>query len=220
MNVSSLATIITAVAACGAAGAALRGLRYAKSQIDTAVNDHQVDRVLALYRDFTSGEVGAARDRFSDLMFRAGEKAFGPRKCWRPELESLIPAYPTIGNDHSSSRFLGSYPKDMAGAEGNRPISDLRQGRSAVARRRTGLCLGRRARRTPGQHAQTSGDQSAHRSSSQETMHLHASCSLAATLRSGALARRVGVTARLLPFTVDGLIWAASMVVLDASRRN
>jgi hypothetical protein len=28
-----------------------------------------------------------------------------------------------------------------------------------------------------------------------------------------------GVTARLLPFMVDGLIWAASMVVLDASRR-
>jgi hypothetical protein len=29
-----------------------------------------------------------------------------------------------------------------------------------------------------------------------------------------------GMTARLLPFTVDGLIWPASMVVLDASRRN
>jgi hypothetical protein len=29
-----------------------------------------------------------------------------------------------------------------------------------------------------------------------------------------------GTTAHLLPFTVDGLIWAASMVVLDASRRN
>ncbi|GAA2120243.1 DUF2637 domain-containing protein [Actinomadura alba] len=29
-----------------------------------------------------------------------------------------------------------------------------------------------------------------------------------------------GVTARLVPFTVDGLIWAASMVVLDASRRK
>ena len=29
-----------------------------------------------------------------------------------------------------------------------------------------------------------------------------------------------GLTARLLPFTVDSLIWAASMVVLDASRRN
>ena len=30
----------------------------------------------------------------------------------------------------------------------------------------------------------------------------------------------LGVTARLVPFTVDGLIWAASMVVLDASRRG
>ncbi|WP_131737645.1 DUF2637 domain-containing protein [Actinomadura roseirufa] len=29
-----------------------------------------------------------------------------------------------------------------------------------------------------------------------------------------------GTTARLVPFTVDGLIWAASMVILDASRRN
>jgi hypothetical protein len=29
-----------------------------------------------------------------------------------------------------------------------------------------------------------------------------------------------GLTARLLPFTVDGLIWAASVVVLDASRRR
>jgi hypothetical protein len=29
-----------------------------------------------------------------------------------------------------------------------------------------------------------------------------------------------GITAHLLPLTVDGLIWAASMVVLDASRRN
>ncbi|GAA0986676.1 hypothetical protein GCM10009555_064600 [Acrocarpospora macrocephala] len=29
-----------------------------------------------------------------------------------------------------------------------------------------------------------------------------------------------GITARLVPFTVDGLIWAASMVILNASRRN
>jgi hypothetical protein len=29
-----------------------------------------------------------------------------------------------------------------------------------------------------------------------------------------------GFTAHLLPFTVDGLIWAASTVALDASRRN
>ncbi len=29
-----------------------------------------------------------------------------------------------------------------------------------------------------------------------------------------------GTTARLVPFTVDGLIWAASMVILDARRRK
>jgi Protein of unknown function (DUF2637) len=29
-----------------------------------------------------------------------------------------------------------------------------------------------------------------------------------------------GVTARLVPFTVDGLIWAASMLILDANRQN
>jgi hypothetical protein len=29
-----------------------------------------------------------------------------------------------------------------------------------------------------------------------------------------------GTTARLVPFTVDGLIWAASMVILDANRRT
>lgn len=29
-----------------------------------------------------------------------------------------------------------------------------------------------------------------------------------------------GVTARLVPLTVDGLIWAASMVILDATRRR
>jgi hypothetical protein len=83
-------------------------------------------------------------------------------------------------------------PLSPAGvAESNRPWIKAVSLRSAVARRRTELCLGMRAWRTPGQHAQTSGDQSAHRSTSQETMHLHASCSLAATLRTGALARRV-----------------------------
>ncbi|MDN3355834.1 DUF2637 domain-containing protein [Actinomadura sp. DC4] len=30
----------------------------------------------------------------------------------------------------------------------------------------------------------------------------------------------VGATARLVPLTVDGLIWAASMVMLDANRRH
>ena len=41
-----------------------------------------------------------------------------------------------------------------------------------------------------------------------------------ARVRAGARRTGIGVTARLVPFTVDGLIWAASMVVLDASRRG
>jgi hypothetical protein len=43
---------------------------------------------------------------------------------------------------------------------------------------------------------------------------------LAARLRTGAVAGESGATARLAPFTVDGLILAASMVMLDASRRS
>ena len=37
---------------------------------------------------------------------------------------------------------------------------------------------------------------------------------------SGSSHGEYGLTARLLPFTVDGLILAASMLILDASRRN
>jgi hypothetical protein len=127
MNVSSLVTVVTAVAACGGAGAALWGLRYAKGLIDTAVSDRQVDRVLALHHEWTTGEVGAARVRFSELMYRAGEEAFGPRKCWRPDWESLIPPNPAVHETLSPARFLGAYPDDMISGRGNRPIHDLRQ---------------------------------------------------------------------------------------------
>jgi len=122
-----LATVITAAAACGGAAAALWGLRYAKGLIDTAVSDRQVDRVLALHHDWTTGEVGDARVRFSELMYRAGEEAFGPRKCWRPDWESLIPPNPAVPKDVRTARFLGYYPEDMLSGRGNRPIHDLRQ---------------------------------------------------------------------------------------------
>ncbi len=124
MNISSWAVVITAIAACGATFAAVWGLRYAKMQIDSAVNDRRVDRVLALYRDFNSGEIGASRDRFSDLMFRVGEEVLGPGKCWRPDLKSLIPTYPPSKN---ASRFLGAYPQDMIAGAILHPLNDLRQ---------------------------------------------------------------------------------------------
>jgi len=127
MSISLLATVITAVAASGGAVAAIWGLRYAKGLIDVAVRDRQVDRVLALYQDFTTGEVAAARTRFSELMYRVGEEEFGPRQCWRPDWESLIPPSPVADDIANRRRFLGAYPDDMVSGIGQRPINDLLQ---------------------------------------------------------------------------------------------
>jgi hypothetical protein len=97
MTSSLVISAVAAVAACAAAGAAVWGLRYARGLIDVAVKDRQVDRVLALHEGVTTGEIAAARNRFSELMYRAGEEAFGPRKCWRPDWESLVPPNPAVG---------------------------------------------------------------------------------------------------------------------------
>lgn len=127
MNFTTVIAIVGVVTASCAAGAALWGLRYAKRQIDTAVHDRQVDRVLALHLAFTTGEVGEARNRFGELMYRVGEEAFGPRKCWRPDWESLIPPNPAVAGDISAARVFGAYPSDMPHAQGSRPIHDLRK---------------------------------------------------------------------------------------------
>jgi hypothetical protein len=127
MSLPLVINVITATATCGAAGAALWGLQYARGLIQVAVRDRQVDRVLALHSELTTGEVGAARARFSELMYRVGEEAFGPGKCWRPDWESLIPASPAASEAFRTRRFLGAYPTGMIGGEGHRPIYDLRQ---------------------------------------------------------------------------------------------
>lgn len=60
-------------------------------------------------------------------MYRVGEEAFGPRKCWRPDWESLIPPNPAVPAEQTSLRFLGAYPDDMADGSHHRPIHDLRR---------------------------------------------------------------------------------------------
>lgn len=127
MSLPLVINVITATATCGAAGAALWGLQYARGLIQVAVRDRQVDRVLALHSELTTGEIGAARARFSELMYRVGEEAFGPGKCWRPDWESLIPPSPAASEAFRTRRFLGAYPTGMIGGEGHRPIYDLRQ---------------------------------------------------------------------------------------------
>ena len=126
MNISLWISAVAAIGASAAAAAAVWGLRYARGLIDVGVKDRQVDRALALHKEITTGEIAEARNRFNELMYRAGEEAFGPRMCWRPNWESLIPPNPAVAQDLSSRRFLGAYPKDMVSGEGHRPIHDLR----------------------------------------------------------------------------------------------
>ena len=126
MNASLWISAIAAIAASIAAGAALWGLRYARGLIETGVSDHQVDRVLDLHKELTTGEMAEARNRFNELLYRAGEEAFGPRMCWRPDWESLIPPNPAVEENVALGRFLGAYPEDMVSGLGHRPIHDLR----------------------------------------------------------------------------------------------
>jgi len=125
MDATFLATGIATVAALGTAGAAAWGVLYAKRQVDTAAHDRQVDRVLGFHRDLTADEVGAARNRFSELMFRVGEEAFGPGYAWRPSWGSLLPVDPNV---QGPARNLGAYPADMTGPGDFRhlPLNDLR----------------------------------------------------------------------------------------------
>ena len=126
MDGSLVLSIITVVAACSAATTAWWGLRYAKGLLDAAVHDRRVDRVLALHSDLTTGEVGAARCRFIELMYKVGEEAFGCNQCWQPTWQSLLPPNLSIRDGTGSPRLLGIYPSDIVGSEGRRPLDDLR----------------------------------------------------------------------------------------------
>lgn len=126
MSIDPWVSAVAAIATCAAAAAAVWGLRYARGLIDIGIKDRQVDRVLAMHKEITTGEIAEARNRFNELMYRAGEEAFGPRMCWRPDWESLIPPNPAVESALSSRRFLGAYPGDMVSGEGHRPIHDLR----------------------------------------------------------------------------------------------
>jgi hypothetical protein len=125
MDVTVLATVLATMAGLGTAAAAAWGVLYAKRQVDTAAHDRQVDRVLGFHRDLTADEVGAARNRFSELMFRVGEEAFGPGYAWRPSWASLLPIDPNV---QGPARNLGIYPPDMTGPGDDRhlPLNDLR----------------------------------------------------------------------------------------------
>ena len=125
MDAAFIGTVIASVATVGTAAAAAWGVLYAKRQVDTAAHDRQVDRVLGFHRDLTSEEVGSARNRFSELMFRVGEEAFGPGCAWRPSWASLLPINPNVD---CPERNLAAYPADIGGSGAGKylPLNDLR----------------------------------------------------------------------------------------------
>ena len=114
-------------------------LEIQRKHLQSDESARQVDRVLSLHAEFSTGEIAAARCRFSELLWRAGETAFGLQTCWRPTWDSIYPPCPGGGEEINRSRFLGAYPADMH-ARNHRPIHDLRKvlwclGRVNVARR-------------------------------------------------------------------------------------
>lgn len=131
--------VLTAIATTVAALTAIGGVIYAWLQIRTAKQARRVDRVLALHEEFSTGEIAAARSRFSEFMWRAGEAAFGIKDerwaefkkgwCWQPTWTSLYPPSPGCRDEVASQcqRFLGTYPEDMPDASKTRPLYDLRQ---------------------------------------------------------------------------------------------
>jgi hypothetical protein len=130
--VQAWATVALVVAAIAAAF-------YAGRQIRT----RKIDRVLELHNQFASGLVGASRRRFSNLMWKAGRRAYEEERaadpagrwlCWKPSWESIFPQDESIfpqdaarRDDFNKRRFLGEYPKDIPGWESSNPVADLRQ---------------------------------------------------------------------------------------------
>jgi hypothetical protein len=108
--------IVVAITAIVAAIAAIIQIRVGQKAV-------RVQRTIDLHRDLTTGEVRAARDRFTALMWRHGEARAGRNVCHVPSWTELLTD--VLGGGERGE--LGEYrPEDkIAGAEGAEPMRDL-----------------------------------------------------------------------------------------------
>ena len=118
-----LGTLPAWIAVCVASASAL----FALLQLRANARARRVDRVIQMHEILTGGEVGAARDRFTTLMWRVGSRDDqGARRPYQPTFEDLVaPSAPrpdTGAGDHDVSR----YPDNLA-APGSSidPLQDL-----------------------------------------------------------------------------------------------
>lgn len=78
------------------------------------------DRTIQLHRDLTTGEIGASRDRFTELMYRTGQKLEAGH-CFQPTFFDLLhPRFSGEGNGR-----LSRYPRSMHAPEDLVPMQDL-----------------------------------------------------------------------------------------------
>jgi hypothetical protein len=114
-TVPSWGLVVVAVASAAFALLQLRGNRQAR----------RVDRVIQLHESLTGGEVGAARDRFTTLMWRFGDRK-GPEagRPHQPTFEELLGAHAPA--PPKGSIDLARYPGDLAAIGGCiDPLQDL-----------------------------------------------------------------------------------------------
>ena len=81
-----------------------------------------IDRTVDFHRDLTAGEIGAARDRLSELMWRVGSSR-GENSCWRPSWKELLGGQ--FAGDADLEQDLSAYPDDMGTSAGQTPLRDL-----------------------------------------------------------------------------------------------
>jgi hypothetical protein len=106
-----------------AALAAIAAVAVAIVEIRSGIKATKVERVIDLHRDLTTGEVGAARDRFTTLMWKHGERLAGRNRCHAPTWGELLPDV-LGGGDRG---LLGEYRSEdkIPGADGAEPMRDL-----------------------------------------------------------------------------------------------
>lgn len=86
----------------------------------------RVQRVIDLHRDLTTGEVGEARDRFTSLMWKAGEETAGRNRCHRFRWEEIQSPVRTADGSVQRGR-LGTYADypEIVQAIDAEPMRDL-----------------------------------------------------------------------------------------------
>lgn len=76
---------------------------------------------MRLHEQLTSGEIGAARDRFSSYMWSTGGE-HQPGRCWIPSWEQLLGVDFARGLDEAD---LSAYPEELRVQKDQTPLRDL-----------------------------------------------------------------------------------------------